>query len=681
MSENKGRDMIRGISVCNPVDLDPEYFLYTVDYAIKNHITHIQFIGPIHDYIKGNIDGMTPYRKYSQFNADKPQEYMALCLEHLNIGCKKAHDAGIRMYMWHHELDLPDGFIEEYPEILNSDNDIEVTHPLVRDFLENRIEDFFVAYPYMDGIILTLHETKVPLLRLKNQKLDKVGRVKYVTQILFDTCKRLGKELIVRPFASVAEDYEMMTAAYESISTEMMIMDKWTQFDWSLCLPHNKFFNKIKKNPLFVETDIFGEFFGKGRLPLMLRQHIIDKFAYCEGFKPAGYVNRIDRAGRDPFGTANEVNLDIMLACMYGKDVDAAIDAFFERNYPGIGGEVRALMEPTEQILREIIWLKGYYYSELSAFPRLNHSKNHFYLEMMKDEYDIASNEWFIPIGWERGTLVSVLEEKEHAVKAAEEAYEKLVTLKDRMAEDAFAKLHLQFNNLRFVARLWSAMTKAFLNYTKYFEKRDAVYEKHLEEVLSELQGINQEAVKEMGNDFYCLAGTVYDKTEHFDYVENLIRELKESFYAEKIQTERLEKTENLVDYVVCGGGCEGHRLQKEVNFSDTFVSGESIYRIPGTGRGTSWSTVNTHGWFSYEIKVKPNAENIIKLTLGTHLCDDIDIKVSVDGAEYTFREKAAGKTKEVSIPYSSEKSSVRIRFDRFTANTPCVHAICVVAE
>lgn len=247
---------------------------------------------------------MTPYRKYSQFNGGKNQEYMNLCLEHLNIGCKKVSEAGIEMYMWHHELDLPDGFSEAYPEILNNDNDIEVTHPLVKDFLENRVKDFFAAYPYMDGIILTLHETKFPLLRLKNQKLDKMDRVKYVTQI---TCNRLGKELIVRPFASLEEDYEMMMEAYESISTDLLIMDKWTQFDWSLCLPHNKFYNKIKNNPLFVENDIFGDFFGKGRLPLMLRQHIIDKFAYCETFKPAGYVNRIDRGEQHPFGRANEM--------------------------------------------------------------------------------------------------------------------------------------------------------------------------------------------------------------------------------------------------------------------------------------------------------------------------------------------------------------------------------------
>ena len=36
-------DMIRGISVCNPVDLDPQYFMDTVIYAIEHNLSHIQF--------------------------------------------------------------------------------------------------------------------------------------------------------------------------------------------------------------------------------------------------------------------------------------------------------------------------------------------------------------------------------------------------------------------------------------------------------------------------------------------------------------------------------------------------------------------------------------------------------------------------------------------------------------
>ena len=63
------RNMIRGISVCNPVDIEKEYLLYTVEYAKEHQFDHIQFIGPIHNPAKGNLDGMTIYRKYSQFNA------------------------------------------------------------------------------------------------------------------------------------------------------------------------------------------------------------------------------------------------------------------------------------------------------------------------------------------------------------------------------------------------------------------------------------------------------------------------------------------------------------------------------------------------------------------------------------------------------------------------------------
>jgi len=308
--------------------------------------------------VKGNCDGMTPYRKYSQFNEEKDMAYVEYSLDAVNAACEKASAAGIKTYYWHHELELPNNFREVYPETLNDLGDIEVTHPIIKDFLENKIIDFFYSYPKMDGIILTLHETKYPLLKLKNQKLGKTDRVKYVTQILHDTCKALGKELIVRTFASIEEDYQMMLDAYEQISTEMMVMDKWTQFDWSLTMPHNQFFHKIKNNPMFVEADIFGEFFGKGHLPLMLKDHMAKKFEYCEGFAPKGYCARIDRSNQIPFGSVNEVNNYILRAHYQGEDVDAVIDAFMEEKYPGAGADVKALMEKTEDILIKTIWEK-----------------------------------------------------------------------------------------------------------------------------------------------------------------------------------------------------------------------------------------------------------------------------------------------------------------------------------
>ena len=668
------RKMNKGLSFLNPVDVDGDYYMQVTDYAIKYGYNELELIGPTHDGVKGNCDGMMYSRKYAQFNCDKDSKYVEYCLDVVNKCTKKAHEHGIKNYFWHHELDLPNGFKEAFPEILNENGDIEVTHPIVKDYLVNRILDFFHAYPYMDGVILTLHETKVPLLKLKNQKLDKVGRVKYVTEILFETCKSIGKELIVRPFASLEEDYVMMTKAYEEISNDLVIMDKWTQFDWSLTAPHNTFFNKIKHNPLRVETDIFGEYFGKGRLPLLLKDHIKEKFEYCEKFNPCGYVSRIDRGGNHPFGEVNEVNLVIMYAVLNGLDVDAEILKFMEEKYgKEVAPELKEIMDTTEGILKKIIYLQGYYYSELSRFPTLNHSKNHFYFEMMKDEFCIASDEWFIPKNWERGTLNGVIAEKDAAVSEAKDAFEKIKALESKLDKDEYAKLYRQFANLDLVSRLWRTITDSFIGYAKYFETGKEEYKALLFSSLDKLDALNAEGLSLLGKKFFPFDIDLNQS----DMIALFTDETKRSFaYEEKVYNELVK--ENLTDFIICGGATEGHKLKKEVNFSDTIFVDEELVRICGNRNGLAWSLINAHGWFSYEINVKENAENVIEIVCGTS-GETLDLKITIGDKEVIFGEKIEGK-KLITIPYAAKagENTVTIRFDRLSGSTPYAYTIKV---
>lgn len=673
------RDIIKGIAVNNPWDIDKDYLLFTIDYAAKMGFDHVQIVGPIHDVVRGNCDGMTPYRKYSQFNDEKDMPYVEYNLDAVNAACDKAAAYGIKTYMWHHELELPNNFREAFPETLNSYGDVEVTHPIIKDFLENKIIDFFYYYPNMDGLILTLHETKYPLLKLKNQKLDKIQRVRYVTQILYDTCKALGKELIVRPFASIEEDYQMMLNAYEEISTDMMVMDKWTQFDWSLTMPHNRFFYKIQKNPLFVEADIFGEFFGKGHLPLMLKNHIAAKFAYCEGFSPKGYVARIDRSEQIPFGGVNEVNNEILRAYYFGEDPDAAIDAFMETKYPGAGSLVKAIMEKTEDVLIKTIWIKGYYYSQLSLFPNINHSKNHFYFEMMRENSDIASDEWFIPKDWEPVTIQAIIEEKETAVREAKALYEQVCALEDKIEAKEYKKLWTKFSNLKLVTQIWLELTKMFIHYVRYFETRDEQQKTALKKAMEDIVALSDKGIEILGDAFYC-AGTrdAFRKGSDSNVVQNLVDEIWESFELELEATERLEKEQNLLDFIICGGGMEGHRLQKEVNFSDTFAHNGAICRIPGDIRGAKWCSINAHGWFSYEMAVKPGAVNTFIIEAEGY-DGEMDTLVTIGDTEYEIHEKTTDKI-EISLSYTApeDESVVRIRFDKLSGHTPCVYSIRV---
>lgn len=80
---------VRGISVANPVDVEKNYLMETVDYAIKNGYNRFQFIGPIHNPVKGNVDGITLYEKYARFNKDKDLSYARLNIDLLNRACER----------------------------------------------------------------------------------------------------------------------------------------------------------------------------------------------------------------------------------------------------------------------------------------------------------------------------------------------------------------------------------------------------------------------------------------------------------------------------------------------------------------------------------------------------------------------------------------------------------------
>lgn len=454
-------------------------------------------------------------------------------------------------------------------------------------------------------------------------------------------------------------------------------MDKWTQFDWSLCLPHNKFFEKIKNNPLIVETDIFGEYFGKGNLPIYLYDHIKEKYEYCEKFNPKGYCSRIDRAGVHNFGTVNEVNYTIMQVLTSGKDVEEEVDKFFNKKYGENGQAVKELMQETEQLQKAIFYINGYYFTELSRFPSLNHSKNHFYFEIMKDNYQIKSNEWFIPIGWKRGSIENLLEEKQIAVEKSEKLFNKVKELQDKLSKEDYTDLYNKFANLSFVAKIWQELLNVYIYYGKALDKSKS-FEKQLNESLERLKNIDNEGKELLGDKFYPLiADNLTGGTAKQDKIEVFIEEIKASYQTEKKAIEKNNK--NLTDFVICGGALESHGLKKEVNFSDTLIYENELCRIPGNIKGLKWSGINVHGWFSYEIKVKPNSENVIKVLVGS-INGKLDAKITIDGVEKVVHEEISSK-KWLVFNYLEKygKDKIEIRFDKISEYMPLVYRIEVL--
>ena len=119
----------------------------------------------------------------------------------------------------------------------------------------------------------------------------------------------------------------------------------------------------------------------------------------------------------------------------------------------------------------------------------------------------------------------------------------------------------------------------------------------------------------------------------------------------------------------------------KEVNFSDTLVREGALCRIPGHMRreGNSIkSMINAHGWFSYEIKVKPGESNRIVITAGGY-DEKVDMRVTLGDKVFDFHE--SGNFHDYTVDYTakSDESSVRIRIDRISPDAPLVRYIKVI--
>lgn len=675
----------KGISFLNPVKVEGEYLKKCAKYAIEHGIKHFELVGPTHDPVRGNCDGMTLFRKYAQFNEDKDVAYIKYCEKELNEALDMVDAHGIKSYYWHHELEVPAKFDELYPEVLNDRGDVEVTHPLIKDFLVNKIEDFFYTYPKMSGIVLTLHETRIPLLKLKNQKLGKIERVKYVTEIVYEACKRLGKELIVRPFASIAQDYDDLMTAYEQISSDLTVNDKWTKYDWSLTKPHNPFLKRIK-NPLVVEADIY-EYFGKGFLPLMLKKHITEKVKYCSQFDPRGYVLRIDRDGYTPFGTPHEVNLEIMEAALDGRDIDEAIDAFFRREYGEYGDIVRSVMEDTEDLQIKALHAGGRALHWLSSFPPLF---------TMKNTYRIFRDDFIMPEsmkehGYEKPDIDVVLADKKEAIAKIGEKLAIVESLKGKLDEDKYYQLWMRFKNFDIVAKIFEQLCITCYSIARYFEHHD---EKALAEIYQSIdimRELDREGFEALGpKDFHCEAlslkknnafrkyGLGSDSTDPRDGHVYLLDRLLRPAVDMEVAKDRELRAENPVDYVISGGFSEEHNRKSEPNFSAALTMPDGPCRTAGSQRGSMWSVVKAHGWFSYEMKVNPGVENTITVE-GKGEGGTLSIDLAIDGDMTRHSASGEGLVKITrTFTPAPGVDKVTVRIDRNSASLPFIYSVMI---
>ena len=279
---------------------------------------------------------------------------------------------------------------------------------------------------------------------------------------------------------------------------------------------------------------------------------------------------------------------------------------------------------------------------------------------------------------WKRGNIGKIFDEIESAKNDAAMLLQKVVALKDEIVEDEYADLYAKFKNLDICARIWGELVEVLFSYSRYIDGGEKEYYSKLKKALSRLLELESIGKERLGDKFHCIIGDRFDGLVHNrDMIFEFVAETEVSLAYEDSKNRELANG-GLTDYVICGGACEGHRLQKEVNFSDTLIRGGELCRIPGNRKGLEWSTINAHGWFSYEMNITPESDNLITVEAGSNT-DTLCMKVIIGNDEHTVN-MDGGDKRRIEFIYRAKpnEKKARIRFEKISANVPCVYTVTV---
>lgn len=221
----------------------------------------------------------------------------------------------------------------------------------------------------------------------------------------------------------------------------------------------------------------------------------------------------------------------------------------------------------------------------------------------------------------------------------------------------------------------------------KYFEDNDETALPELFTAIDKMTELDEAGYRELGKDWHCEVlslkpgspflthGITVDYSKRTSQVYHLKSMLGRAVELE-VETRKLLARENPVDYVVAGGFSERHNVKRDTGFSAPLTLDDGNCRTAGSERGSFWSVLNAHGWFSYDMKVKPNEENTVVIR-GKGETGTFSIDIDIDG-DMTRHGVSGDGILEISRTFIPKKDAetVTVRIDRNSESLPFVYSV-----
>jgi len=656
-------------SLMHPTPLDPDYVKKLVKKAADADYTvdSFEICGQCHSPY-GGLDGLVDYREFPAAFASWDQSAVADNQRKLNKILDISHAAGKAVYLWHREVMLPPGMLEDMPGLLDGDGEFDLTGKAFADLIRYKLDKTFAAVPALDGLVLTLTEADYSAIHNSNtDKYPPVEVVKFIIGIFASELEKRGKRFIMRSFGSIAEDYECILAGAEALEGrhKFEIETKITPYDFVPFLPENPFLRKSSGFTLSAECEAVGEFMGQGNMPF---EHVHNLVRYVREGQKAGvdrFVIRVDRRGNCIFDLY-EINYYAYARALEDEKItaDEIRKEWYDKHYPADKRE--ALIE-----LDKLGWemVQKTYYIDGHVLFHGNYSMKYikaaFIFGLFAEGRRTLVNGrgiWSILTDRKSPGRGAIFEEKKEAVVLADKGLALLKSL--NLPPDDFR--HRLWENAPIVTRAVREMILCFIYYFDDMEWEKADHPHLKAQVASSMREFERLA----GHKVEVVKREVINGLEHRTRelnrtIEELVieplaaicQELLQEFPAEFAAKEKLY---GCVDAIVTGGITDDWRIYRYMHASHSMLH---------NGKPSRWAGNRVFPNGFMEMELKRGKELVI---CGAQEVTD-KFTLTCDGRKFTagFDENGC-----FTMPLVESSEPVKIRLEKCGDKYPVFYSV-----
>lgn len=435
-----------------------------------------------------DIDWVIAFENYPKLAALYPAEERRARLALVENLARSAHENLLDFLVWTHELHLPGGFLELYPQARGTNYPVCPSNEFLRGFIRDKYREFFSAAPSVDGVIVSVNESdRFSLFTDRGCQCDRCARLQphqRIRQALDEVVavgEELGKQVVLRTFQSAwirslysHPELKTVELAYQGLPPQVRVMSKYCPLDfYGVEIPDEPLIGAFP-NPSLIEFSLDVEWQGRTFVPALTHDNFRRRIAHALDKKCVGVVGRVDfpfpMMEPEPiFGHPNEFNARHFGELLWSPQptVDDSMRCWAKARYGARAADaVGAALLQTEEITQKTFFTFGHtaisYHNMLAAVSFADNALWNHALSKWDPEKRAVSEGFFDPSD---DFIARARREKKEAEELAARALERVLGTRDAMPKLENERLRYDFEKLRDTAMLWAELIELYLRH------------------------------------------------------------------------------------------------------------------------------------------------------------------------------------------------------------------------